>query len=123
MLFNYPSFLGRVEQDESRLLFNSVRMALQTNIREIWYDIQFGTHIRDLLKKGIDALVMAEIQQDIEDNLMKYFKNDIKLKTLDAWQELDKIKVNLTYIELRTGKHNTVQTEQKFINNDTSLYY
>lgn len=122
MLFNYPSFINKSEQDESRILFNNVRLALQTNIREIWYNIQFGTHIRDLIKHGIDSLIVAEVQQDIEDNLMNYFTNDIKLDSLDLWQDVDKIKVSLKYIELRTGKVNTIQTEQTFINNDTSLY-
>ena len=122
MQFNFPSFINKSEQDESRLLFNSVKLALQTNIQEIWYDTKFGTHIRDLLKQGINAFVVAEIQQDIEDNLMKYFKDEIKLDTLDAWQDLDTVKVELKYIELRTGKRNTVQAEQKFINTDLSLY-
>lgn len=122
MLFNYPSFINKSEQDESRILFNNIRLALQTNIREIWYNIQFGTHIRDLVKHGIDALIVAEVQQDIEDNLMNYFINDIKLDSLDLWQDADKIKVSLKYVELRTGKVNTIQTEQTFINNDTSLY-
>lgn len=122
MQFNFPSFINKSEQDESRLLFNSVKLVLQTSIQEIWYDTKFGTHIRDLLKQGINALVVAEIQQDIEDNLMKYFKNEIKLDTLDAWQDLDTVRVELKYIELRTGKRNTVQAEQKFINTDLSLY-
>lgn len=122
MLFSYPSFINKSEQDSSRLLFNSIRMALQTNLREIWYDIDFGTGIRDYIKHGIDALVMAQIQEDINNNLSKYFENDIKIDYLDAWQDVDKIKVALTYTELRTGKKNTVQTEELFINNDTSAY-
>ena len=49
-------------------------------------------------------------------------ENDIKIDYLDAWQDIDKIKVALTYTELRTGKKNTVQTEELFVNNDTSAY-
>ena len=122
MLFNYPSFINKSEQDDSRILFNSVRMALQTSLGEIWYDTSFGVNLRNLIERGIDALVVAEIQEDIENNLIKFFDNEIKVEYLDVWQELDKVKVALTYTELRTGKKLTVQTEQKFVNDDTSLY-
>lgn len=122
MLFNYPSFINKSEQDDSRILFNSVRMALQTSLGEIWYDTGFGVNLRNLIERGIDALVVAEIQDDIENNLIKFFDNEIKVEYLDVWQELDKVKVALTYTELRTGKKLTVQTEQKFVNDDTSLY-
>lgn len=122
MLFNYPSFINKNEQSESRLLFNSIRMALQTNIREIWYDINFGTNIRGLVKKGINALVVAEIQNSIEDVVKTYFKDNIQLNYLDAWQDNNKIKVNLTYTELKTGKKNTIKTEETFVNTDVSLY-
>lgn len=122
MLFNYPSFINQTEQDESRLLFNNIRLALQTNIREIWYDVNYGTRIRDQIKNGITALVAADIQNDIEDRISKYFENDIKLNYMDIWQDLNKIKINLNYTELRTGKHNTIQAEEKFINSDMSLY-
>lgn len=122
MLFNYPSFINKNEQSESRLLFNSIRMDLQTNIKEIWYDINFGTNIRGLIKKGINALVVAEIQNSIEDVVKTYFKDDIQLNYLDAWQDNNKIKVNLTYTELKTGKKNTIKTEETFVNTDVSLY-
>ena len=122
MLFNYPSFINKNEQDASELLFNSVRMAIQTNVKELWYDINFGSKIRNSIKHGIDTIVITEIQDDIEENLMTYFSNDIRVEYLDLWQEADKIKVALTYVELRTGKHNTVQTEETFVNSDTSLY-
>lgn len=122
MLFNYPSFINKSEQNDSRILFNSVRMALQTSIGEIWYDTDFGVSFRSLIEKGIDALVVAEIQENIESNLLKYFENDIELNYLDVWQEAEKIKVALTYTELRTGKKLTVQTEQRFVNDDVSLY-
>lgn len=122
MLFNYPSFINKSEQDDSRILFNSVRLALQTSLGEIWYDTSFGVNIRNLIEKGIDALVAAEIQEDIETNLIKYFSNEIRIEYLDLTQDVDTIKVALTYTELRTGKKLTVQTEQKMINDDTSLY-
>lgn len=122
MLFNYPSFISTSEQSESDLLYNNIKIVLQTNLKEIWYNTDFGTNIRDNIKNGIDALVITNIQIQIEDNLLKYFKNDIQLKYLDLIQEGNKIKVYLTYIELRTGKFNTIQTEETFVNKDISLY-
>lgn len=122
MLFNYPSFISTSEQNESDLLYNNIKIVLQTSLKEIWYNTDFGTNIRDNIKDGIDALVITNIQIQIEDNLLKYFKNDIQLKYLDLTQEGNKIKVYLTYIELRTGKFNTIQTEETFVNKDTSLY-
>ena len=122
MLFNYPSFISTSEQSESDLLYNNIKIVLQTSLKEIWYNTNFGTNIRDNIKDGIDALVITNIQIQIEDNLLKYCKNDIQLKYLDLTQEGNKIKVYLTYIELRTGKFNTIQTEETFVNKDTSLY-
>lgn len=118
MLFNYPSFINKPEQDRSRILFNNIRIAIQTNINELWYDMSFGTRIRNSIKQGIDILVISEVQNEIQDNLLKYFENEIKINYFDVWQEADKIKVALTYTELRTGKHNTVQTEETFVNSD-----
>lgn len=122
MQFTFPSFINQTEQDDSRLLYNSVKIALQTHLGEIWYNSSFGTKIRDYVKDGIDALVITDIQQDIEDNLVNHFQNDIHVDYVEAWQDADTIKVNLAYTELRTGKHNTVKTEEKFANSDTSLY-
>lgn len=122
MLFTFPSFINKSEQDESRLLYNAIKITLQTSVREIWYDVNFGTKIRNAIKQGIDGLVVTDIQIDIEDNLMKYFQNDIRLNYLDLQQQGDKILIQLDYIELRTGKHNTIQTEETFINQDKSLY-
>lgn len=122
MQFTFPSFINQTEQDESRLLYNSIKIALQTHIGEIWYNSTFGSKIRDYIKDGIDSLVMSDVQQDIEENLSKHFQNEISLDYVDAWQEGDTIKVVLSYIELRTGKHNTVETEERFANRDTSLY-
>lgn len=123
MLFNYPSFIGEKEQSESELLYNNVRMEIQTHIGEIWVDLELGTNIRNLIKSGIDAITVAEIRTELETKLDKYFHNDLTIETLDIWQELDKLKINLEYIELRTGTHYTVQSEETIINNDQTLYY
>lgn len=122
MLFTYPSFIGTKEQSQSDLLFNSIRMVIQTNVREIWYDLDFGTKIRDLIKQGIDDITIMEIQDDITSALDKYFSNDIIVNTLDIYQDLDKLKINLDYTEVRTGKHYTMQTEDVIVNEDRSLY-
>lgn len=122
MLFNYPSFIGEKEQTPSELLFNDVRMAIQTHMGEIWFDLEYGSNIRNLIKQGIDEIVLAEIKQEIELKLQKYFANDLIINKLDVWQEIDKVKVSLEYIELRTGIYNTIQSEEIIINNDTSLY-
>lgn len=123
MLFNYPSFIGEKEQSESELLYNNVRMEIQTHIGEIWVDLELGTNIRNLIKSGIDTITVAEIRTELETKLDKYFHNDLTIETLDIWQELDKLKINLEYIELRTGTHYTVQSEETIINNDQTLYY
>lgn len=122
MLFNYPSFINQKEQTPSELLFNSVRMAVQTHVGEIWFNLEFGTNIRNLIKQGIDEITIAEIKSELELKLQKYFSNDLLINKLDIWQELDRVKVNLEYIELRTGIMNTVQTEEIILNDDTSLY-
>lgn len=123
MLFNYPSFIGEKEQSESELLYNNVRMEIQTHIGEIWVDLELGTNIRNLIKSGIDTITVAEIRTELETKLDKYFHNDLTIETLDIWQELDKLKINLEYIELRTGTHYTVQSEETIINKDQTLYY
>nr|CAI9752037.1 hypothetical protein YSBCXYJI_YSBCXYJI_CDS_0152 [Caudoviricetes sp.] len=123
MLFNYPSFIGEKEQSESELLYNNVRMEIQTHIGEIWVDLELGTNIRNLIKSGIDNITVAEIRTELETKLDKYFHNDLIIETLDIWQELDKLKINLEYIELRTGTHYTVQSEETIINKDQTLYY
>lgn len=121
MLFNFPTFINKQEQDRSRLLFNSVRLALQTNVKEIWYDVAFGTKIRNSILHGIDNLVITEIQNNIEENLMKYFSDSIRMEYLDLWQENETVKVALSYTELKTGKFNTVTTQENFINTDITL--
>lgn len=123
MLFNYPSFIGEKEQSESELLYNNVRMEIQTHIGEIWVDLELGTNIRNLIKSGIDNITVAEIRTELETKLDKYFHNDLTIETLDIWQELDKLKINLEYIESRTGTHYTVQSEETIINKDQTLYY
>lgn len=122
MLFNYPSFINQKEQTPSELLFNNVRMAIQTHVGEIWLNLEFGTNIRNLIKQGIDEITIAEIKSELELKLQKYFSNDLLINKLDIWQELDRLKVNLEYVELRTGIMNTVQTEEIILNDDTSLY-
>lgn len=122
MLFNYPSFINQKEQTPSELLFNNVRMAIQTHVGEIWLNLEFGTNIRNLIKQGIDEITIAEIKSELELKLQRYFSNDLLINKLDIWQELDRVKVNLEYVELRTGIMNTVQTEEIILNDDTSLY-
>nr|DAO15254.1 MAG TPA: Tail lysozyme [Caudoviricetes sp.] len=122
MLFNYPSFINQKEQTPSELLFNNVRMAIQTHVGEIWLNLEFGTNIRNLIKQGIDEITIAEIKSELELKLQKYFSNDLLINKLDIWQELDRVKINLEYVELRTGIMNTVQTEEIILNDDTSLY-
>lgn len=122
MLFTYPSFIGVKEQTESELLFNSVRMAIQTHAGEIWVDLDFGTTIRNLIKQGIDNIVLSEIQNEIEIKLDTYFRDELEIDSINVWQELDKVKVELNYIELRTGIHYTVQSEEIIINPDQTLY-
>ena len=122
MLFNYPSFINQKEQTPSELLFNNVRMVIQTHVGEIWLNLEFGTNIRNLIKQGIDEITIAEIKSELELKLQKYFSNDLLINKLDIWQELDRVKINLEYVELRTGIMNTVQTEEIILNDDTSLY-
>lgn len=125
MLFNYPSFIGEKEQNESERLMNNVKILLQTHIDEIWLDVTFGTNIRNYLKQGINNITLFEIKDEIQAKLLKYFGNELEIASLTAKQDnenLDKIIVSLTYIELRTGIHYTVQTEETIINTDTSLY-
>lgn len=121
MLFNFPTFLNKQEQDRSRILFNNIRMVLQTSVKEIWYDTYFGTKIRNFIKSGVDSLVVTEVQNEIETNLMKYFENDIVINYLDLWQENEVIKIALNYTELPTGKFNTVQTTEIFTNTDINV--
>ena len=92
-------------------------------VGEIWVDLELGTNIRNLIKSGIDNITVAEIRTELETKLDKYFHNDLTIETLDIWQELDKLKINLEYIELRTGTHYTVQSEETIINKDQTLYY
>ena len=122
MLFSYPSFIGQSEEDKSKLLFNSVRMVIQTYAGEIWVNQDFGTNIRNSIKEGIDNLVLMEIRTEIETKLNNYFNNELEIENLEIWQELDVVKVKLDYIELQTGIHYTVQTEEIIVNQDQTLY-
>lgn len=120
MLFPYPSFINQKEQDASRILYNNVSLVLRSQLNSVWFNLGFGSNLRDLLQNGIDALVMAQAQEEIERALLKYFGNDLRLFSLEIWQEDKQVKAALTYIELRTGKYNTVQTEYTFANNDAT---
>lgn len=122
MLFSYPSFIGQSEEDKSKLLFNSVRMVIQTHAGEIWVNQDFGTNIRNSIKEGIDNLVLMEIRTEIETKLNNYFNNELEIENLEIWQELDVVKIKLDYIELQTGIHYTVQTEEIIVNQDQTLY-
>lgn len=122
MLFSYPSFIGQSEEDRSKLLFNSVRMVVQTHAGELWVDSEFGTNIRNSIKMGIDNLVLMEIRTELEVKLNKYFSNELEIQNLEVWQELNTVKVKLDYIELQTGIHYTVQTEEVIVNQDQTLY-
>lgn len=126
MLFNYPSFYAAKEQTPSELLFNSLRMLVQTHIKEIWFDLDFGSNIRNLIEQGIDNLVLSDIHDELEIKINKYFGNELIINALDVWQdeaEPQKVRVNLEYTELRTGIHKSLQSgEDIILNQDTSLY-
>ena len=49
MLFNYPTFINTKEQTPSERLYNNLKLMVQTHVGEIWYDINFGTKIREVL--------------------------------------------------------------------------
>lgn len=121
MLFTYPSFINTSEQDLSRLLYNNVSITLRSQLDSIFFNLKYGTEMRTLLEEGIDGIVMAELQEEIERSLLKYFENDLKLYSLEAHQEDNIVYVELTYIELRTGKFNSVQTEYVIANNDAYI--
>lgn len=119
MLFNFPSFIGKKEQTKSELLFNCVKILIQTQLGEIWADTTFGTDIRDNIKQGIDGIVIFKIEMEIRDALSKYFSDDLIIQNLDIAQsteDLTKLLVDLTYIELRTGINYTLHTEEDIPN-------
>lgn len=122
MLFSFPSFINKNEQSDSDILYNNIKILIQTSIMEIWYDTTFGTNIRNLIKQGINAITVVEIQNEIENKIYKYFSNDVVIKYLDAYQNKNTINIDLTYYELRTGKYNTVKTEETFINKDVLFF-
>lgn len=125
MLFNYPSFINEKEQTKSELLYNNIKILIQTHVTEIWYDLNYGTTVRDVIKQGIDDLAISEILEEIRYKLNTYFSNDIIINSLTAKQDIDTLKISLNYTELRTGKQytiNTIEEELSILNNDTSLY-
>ena len=117
MLFNFPSFISTKEQTKSELLFNNVRFVLQTSVEELWTDLKFGTKIRGYIKQGIDNITIAEIREEIYNKLMFYFTDDLEISVLDIQQDVNVLHVKLDYIELKTGKHYTLQSEEDIINN------
>lgn len=122
MLFSFPSFLGVKEQDRSERLYNNIKVLVQTHIGEIWIDTDFGTNIREHIKQGLTVLVIDDICVELENKINYYFNDQLIIKKLNAWQEADKIRIELVYTELRTGKQYTLLTEDIIVNNDTSLY-
>ena len=122
MLFNYPTFISEKEQTKSELLFNNVRILIQTHVQEICFNTEFGTNIRDKIKQGIDDFTISDIRDEIETKLLKYFSNDLRIEKLNAWQEIDKVKIELMYTELKTGISRTIQDEEIITNSDTTLY-
>lgn len=126
MLFNYPTFISTKEQSISDRLYNNIRILVQTHIQEIWTNLDFGTNIRDLLKQGIDNILLAEIKDELETKIYKYFINDLIIDKLDVYQDtgeyVNKVCVDLQYTELKTGNIKTVQSEEIILNKDTTLY-
>lgn len=122
MLFNFPTFLNTKEQTPSDRLYNNLKILVQTSITEIWYDTKFGTNIRDHIKAGISSIVISDIRDELIEKITTYFVNELKITRMDIQQVVNKLRIELDYIELRTGLHKTLVTEQDIQNNDTSLY-
>lgn len=122
MLFNFPSFIGKKEQTKSEILFNNIKILIQTQIKELWADVNFGTDIRNNLKQGINSITVFNIRNEIEEKLQEYFSNDINLQSISTKQnkeEPTKLEIDVTYIELRTGINYTLHTEENIEN----IYY
>lgn len=116
-LFSYPSFINSKEQTPSEILYNNILIVLQTSLNEIWYDVNFGSNLHSYLKQGITPILIYEIQNEIENNIITYFGDQVKLNYLDIKQNLNTVEVDLNYTELQTGKCNTIKTEQTIIDN------
>lgn len=126
MLFNFPTFISAKEQTASERLYNNLKIMVQTHIQEIWVNLDFGTNIRNLLKQGIDNIMLAEIRDELETKIYKYFSNDLVINNLDVWQNTGEysnvVRVDLEYTELKTGIIKTVQSEEIILNKDSTLY-
>lgn len=122
MLFNFPTFLNTKEQTPSDRLYNNLKILVQTNVAEIWYNIEFGTNIREQIKAGITDIAISNIYDELMEKITQYFINDLKITRLDIQQIVDKLRIDLEYVELRTGLHKTLVAEQDIENKDTSLY-
>lgn len=123
MLFNFPTFLNTKEQTPSERLYNNLKILVQTHIAEVWYNIQFGTNIRDSIKAGIDDIVVSDIRDELQEKIVKYFNDKLTITKMDIQQKVDKLYVYLTYMELRTGVHRTMQVVESIENKDMSFYY
>lgn len=122
MLFNFPTFLNTKEQTQSERLYNNLKILVQTSTYEIWYDVEFGTNLRDHIKAGITDIVLSDIKDELTEKITKYFENELKISRMDIYQVANKLRVELDYIELRSGLFKTLVTEQDIENDDTSLY-
>lgn len=122
MLFNFPSFLNTKEQTQSDRLYNNLKILVQTSVDEIWYDVNFGTNIRDSIKAGISDIVISDIRDELIEKITTYFQNDLQISRMDIYQIVNKLRIELDYVELRTGLHKTLITEQDIENKDMSLY-
>lgn len=109
---NYPSFIGKKEQSKSELLYNKVKILMQTNVKELIYDVDFGTDIRSHLKQGISNIVIGEIKEEILNKLNNYLGNELEVTSLIVKQNDNKLFVNLEYTELSTGKVETITAEE-----------
>ena len=123
MLFNFPTFISTKEQDPSERLYNNVKILIQTQIQEIWVDLDFGSEIRNKLKQGINNIILVEIKNELEIKINQYFSNDLLITKLDVKQDVDKIRVDLEYKELRTGIFKSVQSDEVIVNNSNTSFY
>ena len=118
MLMNWPTFLGTKEQSPSEMLYNRIKILIQTHIEEIFVNLDYGTNIRNYIKQGISNIVMSDIKDELTTKIMKYFSNDVNITNIEMKQDFNKIIINLDYVELRTGNHNTIQAQEMLITNN-----
>ena len=117
MLFNFPTFLGTKEQTSSERLYNQIKILIQTHLQEILIDLDYGTNIRNYIKQGINSIVISDIRDELTDKIMQYFSNDVIIDHINISQDSDILYIDLEYLELRTGLHNTIETQETLIEN------